>query len=254
MVRLITWIETIVVLLVVIIVAGIIALSILFPGSLGILASSASAYFSSASSNSTFSSGSMNFSYPSNWVALNPQFLSNSASKLLPMFGNYSINGTPSGIGVLFPASFITSLAGFIPTLISHANGNLSGLQLPSSLGVVIAGGTKISNSSLDLYSLLSKISGNNSIQNIALSNTSGFGISLENSSLGSLHLAFSRIEISQVNGSICFVFGAAVSNKTTASVNNTFDRISNSINCSFSNLGGSLPSSLLNNILPGIK
>ena len=250
---LIHWIEAIIIILVAITVIGAVALEIIFPGSLSLLTGSVSAYFSSASSNSSFTSPGMNFSYPSNWVSLNPQILSSAAIKMLPMFGNFSLNKSIGSIGVLFPASFITSFSGLIPDLLSHAGGNLSGLKLPSNLAVVIAGGTKITNHSINLSKVLSELSNNILIHNISLSGVQGLGASLTNDTIAGLHLAIGKLEIAQVNGSVCFVFGAALSNGTASVLNNSFNRVSGSMNCSFSQTGTGLAASILSHIMPNI-
>ncbi len=250
---LIHWIEAIIILLAVVVVAGIILLSVLFPGALSLIFNSVSAYFSSASSNSTFSSPSINFSYPANWVSLNGQLLSSSVTKLLPMFGNYSVNGTIGSIGIIFPASFVVSLVNFIPQFISNVRGNLSGVQLPSSLSIVVGGGTKISNGTINLYKVLSDLSSKAVINNVSLSGVPGFIISLDNETIAGIHVSFSRFAISQVNGSVCFVFGVTNDNNNVESLNYSFDRVKESINCSFSSVGAGLPSGLLSHILPNI-
>jgi hypothetical protein len=250
---LIHWIEAIVIIIVAVVVVSAIAVEILFPGALSLITGSVSAYFSSASSNSSFASPGINFSYPSNWVSLNPQILSSAAAKIIPMFGNYSLNQSIGSIGVLFPASFITSFSGFMLTLLSHAGGNLSGIKLPSNLAVVIAGSTKIADHDINLSGALSELSKSGVIHNISLSGVRGLGTSITNDTIAGLHLAIGELKIAQINGSVCFVFGAALSNSTASILNNSFNRVSGSINCSFSQTGTGLAESLLSHIMPNI-
>ncbi len=246
-------VEAFIVIIIVIIIVGAVALAVLFPGSLSLLASSIPAYFSSASSNSTFRSSTLNFSYPANWVSLSPQLLSSSAAKILPFFSNSTVNKSTRSTGVLFPASSIISLTGFIPSLLSSLNGNTSSIKLPSSFEVVVVGGAKIASNNIDLLSALSTLPNISPPHSVSLSGTPGFGVSITNSTIAGIHVAFGELDIAQVDGSVCFVFGATLNKNTTAAVNTSFNRVGKSLNCAFSSFGTDLSSGLFSKIFPSV-
>ncbi|MBE5727887.1 hypothetical protein IHE50_00505 [Candidatus Parvarchaeota archaeon] len=125
---------------------GFVALSIIFPPFSSLAFKTISSFFASPSSNNTFTSGVLNFSYPQNWIEINPSSITSSFAKTL----NATTLQNVSDMQILIPASSMFSLMREGPSLISSIsskNINLSKLAstLLSNTNIILVGSVNLS-------------------------------------------------------------------------------------------------------------
>jgi hypothetical protein len=225
-------------------------LRIYFPAAANAIGSFVSAFFSGASSNSSFSSADLNFTYSGNWIQFAP-------STLMDFFGsNNSILHTnltqnASMPVALVPSSLISYAILNLPSVISSIrNGSLS-YTLGSFLNqfsIIVVYRAVSENASIPL---LSNISLSNSasfsglsmkvssrfpsavIKMINLSGAPGVLFVIRNYTLSALqNISLIETAVSRINDTLCLVVGVSVSELQVHQENSTFARVIDSVTC----------------------
>ena len=70
------------------------------------------------------------------------------------------------------------------------------------------------------------------------------------NETILNVNAQYAELSISQINGSVCFIFGFTGDMNEISGVNQAFSRASESLNCNFSEIKSSMSPGLLNTLL----
>lgn len=230
---------------VLIIIAGIAVfiLYLLYPGWVGLFFSAVGAVANSPSQNSTFSAAGVNFNYPANWISVNTSLfasaLSNQSNTSSSKFGN------KSQVAVIIPASEALKPS-FLSQLLMEYLSNPTSFLPPSDLAFVTAGAASVFNKTFPLGNAILEVDPNASLINTSIGGYSGVHATFFNQTILSVTEYFAELSAAEVNGSLCFVFGYAGQKNDVATVNQSFNRVAQSLKCDFSKVGTSLPPSLL--------
>lgn len=232
--------------LIVLVVIGFAALSIIFPPFGGLALRTISSFFASPSSNNTFSSSSLNFTYPQNWLEINPSVITSSFAKNL----NATNFANLSSIQVLIPSASVISLLGSGPSFLSSLSSkNSSTLKdisgVLSNTNLILVGAVDISKYNLSnktnstpsaskLYKFVN-IS-NSSKVNISFTVIKGrpaFTATFENVTYGrTIHIPYGSVAGVIDGKHLCFVFAFAGREPELSQTSYAFDRVYNSVRC----------------------
>ncbi|MEM4067357.1 MAG: hypothetical protein QXV17_10920 [Candidatus Micrarchaeaceae archaeon] len=227
-------------------VIGFAALSIIFPPFAGLALKTFSSFFASPSNNNTFSSKSLNFTYPQNWIEINPTVITSSFAKNL----NATKLANLSSIQVLIPSSSMVSLLGSGPALLSSLSSKnssipkeISGILSNTNLMLVgainlsqcnISNKTNLTSSTSKLYKVVN-IS-NSSKVNISFAMIRGmpaFTATFSNLTYEStIHIPYGSLAGIIDGKHLCFVFAFAGRGSELSQTSYAFDRVYKSVEC----------------------
>jgi hypothetical protein len=226
----------------------ILILYLLYPPEVGLFFSALFSLFNSPSQSKAFSSPGVNFNYPANWVTVNISIFSSAISNQ----SNTSVSrfGNKSQIVVIVPAAEIISFAADGPSLLSQYLAHPSNFTPPSGLSFVVSGAINVLKRSFyPRVSILEAVPGAN-ITNITIGGYNGVHVAFLNQTILKVKEYFSELSVAETNGSVCFVFGFASQPGEVGDLNQSFNRVAQSLSCDFSQIGISVPSSILDKFL----
>ncbi len=241
-------ISYIVIAIVVFSLISIYVISINAPEVASLIGQSITSFFKGANSNNTVLSNRVNFTYPGNWLIFSPSIVT--GVPILSQNNNVSsaISNllTNSSVFIILPNSYISSIIGDTPSIISGAlskNLSLSRIEsLIKSVNIVVI-------SDFNVPSNFSNITNINQVgtylngynintinsSNITLSDYSGLLITDKNIKISQINnITFSEVKVAiAVTGkTVCMVLGLASQNGSINTVDNAFIRVVKSIKC----------------------
>lgn len=214
-----------------------------------LIGQSVTSFFKGANSNNTMISNRVNFSYPGNWLIFSPSVVNGVPilSQNSSISKGISNDLTNSSISIILPNSYVSSIIGDIPSVISGAlskNLSLASIsKLIKNVNLVLISDFKVpsnfSNSTNinEVSSFLNsfKISTLN-YSNINLSGKQGVVITdrdIRIPQIENISFKYVKVAIAITGKTVCMVFGLASQNSSISTVNMAFDRVTESIKCS---------------------
>ena len=214
-----------------------------------LIGQSVTSFFKGANSNNTMISNRVNFSYPGNWLIFSPSVVNGVPilSQNSSISKGISNDLTNSSISIILPNSYVSSIIGDIPSVISGAlskNLSLASIsKLIKNVNLVLISDFKVpsnfSNSTNinEVSSFLNsfKISTLN-YSNINLSGKQGVVITDRDimiPQIENISFKYVKVAIAITGKTVCMVFGLASQNSSISTVNMAFDRVTESIKCS---------------------
>lgn len=227
----------------------ILVLFLLYPAETNLFFNALGSVFNSPSQSKTFLAPGVTFAYPANWVSINTtQFASVIASKRNSSSSNGF--GNKSQIAIVVPASEVLSLVDTGPTLLSEYLASPRNFTLPNNISFIAAGAITVLNREFSPSNSILKAVPNAYLRNITLGGYNGVNVQFYNTKVLNVSLVFAELSVAEQNGSVCFVFGAAGSQDQVYTVNQSFNRAAQTIQCSFTDIGTSVPASILDEFL----
>ena len=230
-------------------IAGYLMLSLLFPQELSLITSAIISNLNNPKSNQTFVASGVKFVYPATWVPVNVSIFASVVYNQTNSSQNNRFQNKTQ-IGIIAPASEILSLVADGPGLLSRYLSNPKSFRPPSNLTFIIAGAATILNRSFNPRLTIVETVSNASIKNITLGGYNGVHVNIANETVINITATYAELSVAESHGSVCFVFGFTGERGEISDLNQSFYRVSQSLQCSFSQIGTSVPVPILDRFL----
>ncbi|MCL4400785.1 hypothetical protein M1316_02320 [Candidatus Parvarchaeota archaeon] len=223
-------------------------LYLLYPAELGLFFNALGSTFNSPSQSKTFSAPGVTFAYPANWVSVNTSQFANLISPQNTT--QPSKFGNKSQVAIIVPASEVLSFAASAPSLLSEYLTSPENFIVPSNLSFVAAGAITILDRNFSTSNSILAAIPNANITATSVGGYSGIYVKFSNQKILNVSVTYAELSIAEVNGSVCFVLGISESKNQIGTVDQAFNRAAQSLQCTFNEIGTSVPASILDKFL----